>query len=351
MPRIRTIKPEFPQSETIGKLTRAARLLFVQLFTIVDDAGRTRAAPRMLASLLYPYDDDAPGLIEGWLDELSVHGAVRRYEVGGAQYLEIAKWLEHQKIDRPSPSRLPSLQRQDESQRPNESLRQDETLYNAHAFHVKPSSARDASRIAPEPAMHTHEPSRRIDADLDSEKDQDRDKDQDQARVARTFDASPPVAASARVRDANAFDEFWQAYPRRDGPNPRRPAEQKFHALIKSGVEAAMLIAAVKRLACEEAAKNNIGTRFIPQAMTWLAQQRWADHAATALAKDTAAPQLAIEDAVKMFAKTRHWSKWAGPEPGMRGCRASPQLLAQYGLSGAGVVAAASATPSSTHDP
>jgi hypothetical protein len=297
-------------------------------------------------------------LIEGWLDELSVHGAVRRYEVGGAQYLEIAKWLEHQKIDRPSPSRLPSLQRQDESQRPDESLRQDETLYNDDAFHVKPSNPRDASRSASAPMVHAQETSRAFDADLDSEKDQDKDKDQDQARVARTSDASPPDAArarvldaNARVRDANAFDEFWQAYPRRDGPNPRRPAEQKFHALIKSGVEAAMLIAAVKRLACEEAAKNNIGTRFIPQAMTWLAQQRWADHAATALAKDPVAPQLAIEDAVKMFAKTRHWSKWAGPEPGMRGCRASPQLLAQYGLSGAGVVAAASATPSFTHDP
>ena len=43
MPRIRTIKPEFPQSETIGRLSRDARLLFLQLFTLVDDAGRARA--------------------------------------------------------------------------------------------------------------------------------------------------------------------------------------------------------------------------------------------------------------------------------------------------------------------
>jgi hypothetical protein len=337
MPRIRTIKPEFPQSETIGKLTRESRLLFVQLFTIVDDAGRTRAAPRMLASLLYPYDDDAHGLIEGWLDELSLHGAVRRYEVGGAQYLEIVKWLEHQKI-RPSPSRLPSLQRQDDSPREDE-----------HSFHVKPSSAREVSRDAPEPVVQAHEPSRTFDADLDPDRDQDKDQERDQDpdlnQGPRSPDASPPDAASAsvRARDANGFDEFWQAYPRRDGPNPRRPAEQKFHALVKSGVEAAMLIAAVKRLACEEVAKNNIGTRFIPPAMTWLSQQRWADHAATALAQDTVAPQLAIEDAVKMFAKTRHWSKWAGPEPGMLGCRASPELLAQYGLSGEGMIQTAAA--------
>lgn len=62
----------------------------------------------MLASLLYPYDDEARDLIEGWLIELERGEHVRRYDVDGSQYLEITKWLEHQKIDRPSESRLPA---------------------------------------------------------------------------------------------------------------------------------------------------------------------------------------------------------------------------------------------------
>src|SRR6516225_2349366 len=107
MARIRTIKPEFPQSETIGKLSRDARLLFVQLWTLADDEGRTRAAPRMLASLLYPYDDDAPSLIDGWLDELERNSCIRRYEADGSRYLDIPNWLKHQKIDRPTASKLP----------------------------------------------------------------------------------------------------------------------------------------------------------------------------------------------------------------------------------------------------
>ena len=107
MGRIRSIKPEFPQSETIGKLSRDARLLFIQLWTIVDDAGRTRAASRMLASLLYPYDDDAPKLIDKWLDELECAHCIRRYVVEGNAYLEICNWLKHQKIERPTPSRFP----------------------------------------------------------------------------------------------------------------------------------------------------------------------------------------------------------------------------------------------------
>lgn len=109
MARIRSIKPEFPQSEDIGKLSRDARLLFIQLWTIADDFGKARAASRMLASLLFPYDDDAPSLIDGWLSELERGEHIRRYNVDGSQYLEIANWLKHQKIDHPTPSRLPDF--------------------------------------------------------------------------------------------------------------------------------------------------------------------------------------------------------------------------------------------------
>jgi hypothetical protein len=44
------------------------------------------------------------------------------------------------------------------------------------------------------------------------------------------------------------------------------------------------------------------------------------------------APEIQIEDAVKSFARFRHWSRHAGPEPGMLGCKASPDLLAKYRL-------------------
>lgn len=109
MARIRTIKPEFPQSESMGNVSRDARLCFVMLWTISDDSGRLRGNSRMLASLLFPYDDDAPALIGVWLDELEREGCIARYMVDGAAYVEIAKWLSHQKIDKPTPSKLPSI--------------------------------------------------------------------------------------------------------------------------------------------------------------------------------------------------------------------------------------------------
>jgi hypothetical protein len=114
MPRIRTIKPEFPQSQSMGRVSRDARLLFIELWTICDDSGRTRAASRMLASLLFPYDDDAPRLIDGWLGELESEGCVVRYRVHGDDYLQVCNWLNHQKIDKPSASKIPPF---DESSR------------------------------------------------------------------------------------------------------------------------------------------------------------------------------------------------------------------------------------------
>lgn len=109
MARIRTIKPEFVESESVGKLSREARLLFILLWTFVDDSGRARASSRLLASRLYPYDDDAQKKISGWLLELQAGGHVRLYEIDGDSYLDIPKWLKHQKIDRPTPSRLPEF--------------------------------------------------------------------------------------------------------------------------------------------------------------------------------------------------------------------------------------------------
>ncbi len=109
MPRIRTLKPEFPQSESMGRVSRDARLTFIQLWTLADDEGRLRGNSRMLASLLFPYDDDAPGLIDGWLSELERERCIQRYVVEGDAYLQVTNWGLHQRIDRPTPSKIPKF--------------------------------------------------------------------------------------------------------------------------------------------------------------------------------------------------------------------------------------------------
>ena len=107
--RIRSIKPEFWESESLGRVSREARLLFIGLFSCCDDHGRARASSRLLASRLYPYDDDAFKKLPNWIAELEKQGCVRIYVAAGESYLDIPKWLNHQKIDKPSASKLPAF--------------------------------------------------------------------------------------------------------------------------------------------------------------------------------------------------------------------------------------------------
>lgn len=109
MARIRSIKPELPQSESMGNVSRDARLTFILLWTLSDDEGRLRGNSRMLASLLFPYDDDVPSLIDSWMMELESEGCIVRYKVEGQSYVQICNWLIHQKIDKPSRSKIPEF--------------------------------------------------------------------------------------------------------------------------------------------------------------------------------------------------------------------------------------------------
>lgn len=59
MARIRTIKPEFWTSQTLGSVSPRARLLFLALISTADDHGRGGAVPKVLARTLFPFDDDA----------------------------------------------------------------------------------------------------------------------------------------------------------------------------------------------------------------------------------------------------------------------------------------------------
>jgi hypothetical protein len=108
MAKMRTIDPEFHQSVLIGKLSRDARLLFLELFTLADDYGRLRGDAHLLSSILYPFDDLPPKLVEGWIAELRKQRLVRRYEVDSTIYIEVLDWQKMQRITRPAKPRYPA---------------------------------------------------------------------------------------------------------------------------------------------------------------------------------------------------------------------------------------------------
>lgn len=105
--RIRSIKPEFWQSESVGRLSRDSRLLFIALWSFADDSGRGRGAFPAISGQLFPFDEDAQKSLPIWFSELEAEGMVRRYQVDGAWFFDIPKWFNHQKIEKASKSRLP----------------------------------------------------------------------------------------------------------------------------------------------------------------------------------------------------------------------------------------------------
>jgi hypothetical protein len=107
MARIRSIKPDAFLSESLSSIPRGARWTFAGLWTYLDDEGRGRADARLIHAALYAIDDTTTIQdVADDLDDLEKLGAICRYEAGGRTYIHATGW-HHQKINRPTPSRVP----------------------------------------------------------------------------------------------------------------------------------------------------------------------------------------------------------------------------------------------------
>lgn len=109
MARIRSVRPEFCTSLAIADLSLKTQLHFVRLWTHCDDEGRAVDDPRLLKGACWPLEDSISFKdIRAMQDELAEHGRIVRYEVDGRPYFEVVNWHEHQKPNRPVPSKLPA---------------------------------------------------------------------------------------------------------------------------------------------------------------------------------------------------------------------------------------------------
>lgn len=119
MARIRTIKPEAFVSESLAACTVTAERTFFGLLTQADDHGRHRDHPAIIAGTLWPLrPEHTPLDVEDDLQQLASTGLICRYTgCDGRGYLHIVAWSKHQKIDRPSASRLPLCSTHDHEQR------------------------------------------------------------------------------------------------------------------------------------------------------------------------------------------------------------------------------------------
>lgn len=109
MPRIRSIHPDACDSEKLATLSDSAERTFFRLLTHTDDEGRGEDRPKLLAAKIYPLNDDKNAdTIDRDLDELKTVGLVVRYVVEGKGYYCIPTFRDWQNPRHPTASKLPS---------------------------------------------------------------------------------------------------------------------------------------------------------------------------------------------------------------------------------------------------
>lgn len=136
--RIRTVKPEYFDSQTISRLPDRTRGLFLGIILLSDDCGLLEDNPKKIALQLYSWEmcaddedeDEDDGIVltepslktqmacpncgisrlkgvKLGLQDLEALGCIERYEVEGRKYMRVVNFLKHQVVNRPTKTQCP----------------------------------------------------------------------------------------------------------------------------------------------------------------------------------------------------------------------------------------------------
>ena len=243
--RIRSIKPEFWRSDDIDALAIPDRLLFIGLWSYVDDNGVGLFSLKDIAADLFAGDmardsqETLQRVSEG-LGTLSRHGLIEVYRVDDKDYLHVTHWSRHQKITHPGKVRYPLPDKGSEPpltlfaetlQRPSG----DSPAWNRGTGEqgnrgTVPPIAPQGGRSESEP--ETHEPT------------------------------SEPT---------RSFEQFWSLYPNHDYPDA---AVREFKRVLRrTGTERVTLVALLQ--GAQMLRDEHRDPRYIPTASKWLHDGGW----------------------------------------------------------------------------
>jgi hypothetical protein len=95
--RIRQVKPSFFTDGTMAGVSYAARLFYIGLWCVADDAGWLRWDPMEIGAVLYPYDPPRRRLahIQAWAQELVDTERVVLLDCGCAHVRHLEKHQKH----------------------------------------------------------------------------------------------------------------------------------------------------------------------------------------------------------------------------------------------------------------
>ena len=243
--RIRSIKPEFWRSDDIDALSIPDRLLFIGLWSYVDDNGVGLFSVKDIVGDLFAGDmlrDSNETLIrvkEG-LKALFERGLIEIYSQDGNTYLAITNWGKHQRVPNPNKPRYPRPS--NDSETPlylfNESLiRPHESLRTGTGEQGNRGTEEQIPPIAPQGGRSESEP-----------------------------ETHEPTSEPTRQ-----FDQFWSLYPNHDYPDA---AVREFKRVLRrTGTERVTLVALLQ--GAQMLRDEHRDPRYIPAASKWLHDGGW----------------------------------------------------------------------------
>jgi hypothetical protein len=107
--RIRTVKPDFWTNERMAALPEFTRLLALGLLNYADDEGYFNANINLIRGTLFPFADESKKIL-GAIKDLSKLDFIRVGESkDGRKYGWVVHFTEHQRVDKPKPSKIKGL--------------------------------------------------------------------------------------------------------------------------------------------------------------------------------------------------------------------------------------------------
>ena len=243
--RIRSIKPEFWRSDDIDALPIPDRLLFIGLWSYVDDNGVGLFSLKDIAADLFAGDlsrdsQETRKRVSEGLRTLSRHGLIEVYRVDEKDYLHITHWKRHQVINHPGKPRYPLP---DKGSEPPLTLFT-ETLQkpSGESLAWNRGTGEQGNRgtvppIAPQGGRSESEPETR-----------------------------EPTSEPTR-----SFEQFWSLYPNHDYPDA---AVREFKRVLRrTGTERVTLVALLQ--GAQMLRDEHRDPRYIPTASKWLHDGGW----------------------------------------------------------------------------
>ena len=237
--RIRSIKPEFWRSRDIAGLDWETRLLFIGLWSYVDDNGVGKDIDFDIAGDLFAPDligdaRETVARVSRGLRMLFEHGLIYRYEVDGKPFLEIATWTRHQRIDKPN--------------KPRYEKHDSKNAVIATILEPIREGVASGSRVSREsPATGTEEQGNRGTEDIKKE----------------------PAKKASRSRSySEDFERFWFSYP-----EIRRKEKPQAYTAWKQAIQRAeprVIIDGLLRVCTGD-------VTYIPYPAKWLKNDSWND--------------------------------------------------------------------------